>query len=77
MFSALRRIKDASARADLRGAAAGIVGCVILFAVSDALNQLPLILAFFTALGLAVGIAAHYGSEQKRVYRIIQYRHQL
>jgi lipopolysaccharide/colanic/teichoic acid biosynthesis glycosyltransferase len=77
VFVALKRVTDVDARYDLQGAAAGVVGCALLFGMSDALYQLPLILAFFVILGLAVGLAAHYGSEQKRVYRIIQYRHNL
>jgi hypothetical protein len=77
VFVALKRVTDVDARYDLQGAAAGVVGCALLFGMSDALYQLPLILAFFVILGLAIGLAAHYGSEQKRVYRIIQYRHNL
>ncbi|MEE2757537.1 MAG: sugar transferase [Myxococcota bacterium] len=73
----LTRVKDAHIRSDLQGSFAGIIGCVLLFFVTDALYQLPLILAFFSALGLGVGLTANYGTDQRKVYRIIHYRHNL
>ena len=73
----LRRVKDLQICCDLQGSFAGIVGCSLLFFVTDALYQLPLILAFFSALGLGVGLTANYGAEQRKVYRIIHYRHNL
>jgi len=73
----LIRVKDSQTRSDLQGSFAGIIGCILLFFVTDALYQLPLILAFFSALGLGVGLTAHYGTDQRKVYRIIHYRHNL
>jgi len=73
----LPSIKDGLAARDLRAAGGAIIGCLILLMVSDALFQLPLILAFFAALGLSMGLASHYGPDHKRVYRIIQYRDKL
>ena len=70
-------IKDDLAAQDLRAAGGAILACLILLVVSDALYQLPLILAFFAALGLSMGLATHYGPDSKRVYRIIQYRDKL
>lgn len=77
VYRGLPRIESALHRADLQAATAGVVGCILLFLVSDALYQLPLMLAFFSALGLAVGLTANYGTAHRRVYRIIHYRHNL
>ena len=39
--------------------------------------SVPLIIIFFAALGLGVGLTSQYGPQTRKVYRIIQYRHQL
>ncbi|MEE2789709.1 MAG: sugar transferase [Myxococcota bacterium] len=70
-------LSNVSACRDLRAAVAGIVGCIFLQAFSDGLYQLPLMISFFAALGLAVGLATQFGPGSKKVYRIIQYRHHL
>jgi lipopolysaccharide/colanic/teichoic acid biosynthesis glycosyltransferase len=77
VFRQVPRVQDESARADLRAAAAGTLGCTLLFLVSDTLSELPLMLTYFAALGLAIGVATHYGPDPRRVLRIIQYRHNL
>ena len=77
VFRQVGRLQDESARADLLATGAGTLGCTLLFVVSDTLSELPLMLTYFAALGLGVGIAAHFGPDPLRVLRIIQYRHQL
>ena len=77
LLANLSSLSALGAQQDLRAAVAGLTGFVFLQCFSDGLYQLPLIISFFAALGLAVGLAIQYGPGGKKVYRIIHYRHQL
>ena len=66
---------DPRARDDLRATLAGLCGCGLLFLVSDGLYALPVALIFFAAMGLGVGLAAHYRPGPRAVYRIAR-RHE-
>ena len=72
MFRAGSGIADAAARDDLRAAAAGLVGCAFLFLFSDGLYALTVTLVFFAAMGLGVGVATHYQSGPRPIYRLVR-----
>lgn len=77
MFHSLKRIDDPLARDDLRATASGITGCLVLFVFSDAMYSFPVMLVFWAAFGLGMGIALWHRSGPRHVYRLVHYRHKL
>ncbi len=77
MLRSAPRIQDTSARADLWATVSGLMGCAVLMFFSDALYQFPMMIVFFSAMGLGMGVALNYRDGPRAVYRIVHYRHQL
>ena len=65
IFRHLGKLSEHTANEDLRAALAGLVAAASYF-FSDGLYQLPLIIIFFAALGLGVGLASQYGPQTRR-----------
>ncbi|MCA9542227.1 MAG: hypothetical protein KC620_25195, partial [Myxococcales bacterium] len=77
MRRAAPRMLDPRARDELRATAAGLVGCGALFAVNDALYTLPVMLAFFAAMGLGVGLATLGAPGPRPSWRFLRERQPL
>ena len=77
MFRTARHVTDSIARDDLWATAAGLVGCCLLMAFADALYRFPMMIMFWSAMGLGVGLALHFRPGPKTYYRLVHYRHQL
>ena len=77
MFRTASKITDRVARDDLWATASGLVGCCVLMAFADALYKFPMMIMFWSAMGLGVGIALQYRPGPKTYYRLVHYRHQL
>ncbi len=77
MLRTAGKIADSVARDDLWATAAGLIGCCVLMAFADALYRFPMMVMFWSAMGLGVGLALHYRPGPKTYYRLVHYRHQL
>ncbi|MGK0362620.1 MAG: hypothetical protein ACI9U2_004941, partial [Bradymonadia bacterium] len=77
MWRSLPRITDRVARDDLRAVTAGVAGCAVLLLFSDAIYSLPVIVVFWSAMGLGIGIALTQRTGPKSMYRLVHFRHKL
>lgn len=77
MWRSLPRITDRVARDDLRAVAAGVAGCAVLLLFSDAIYSLPVMVVFWSAMGLGIGIALTQRTGPKSMYRLVHFRHKL
>ncbi|MBU1431693.1 sugar transferase [Myxococcota bacterium] len=70
-------IEAPEARRDLHTIFASMVGMSVLLAFSDGLYYLPIMLIFWSTMGLGVGIAAHHRKGPKATYKLISNRQKL
>ncbi len=77
MFRTAPQIKDPQAQEDLWATASGLLGFAFLILFSDALYEFPVMLLFWSAMGLGVGLALRYRGGPKEQFRLLHYRHKL
>ena len=77
MWRALPRITDAAAKNDLRATVAGLSAFAVLMATADMFYRLPVLIVFWSMMGLGLGIALMHQSGPRTYYRLVHFRHRL